>query len=126
MGGNAELPEQGDQAGGEQEVINVPTCLFVLFDGDVLCLDEFRSLVLNRARRGFAEKCQRGLGWIAVILVPTVFKDDSVEIGRAKRNKLVAFDKTRLVFIPNMEKKTRRRKSSHVSATLFVAEKRVY
>ncbi len=113
MRGNAELPEQGKQAGREQQVVDVASRLLVLLDGDVLCLDELRSVVLNRAGRRFAQERQRGLGWIAVILVPTELKDDPVKIGRNNRNKLVVFDETRLVFIPNMEKKTRRRKSSH-------------
>lgn len=125
MRGNAELPEQGKQAGREQQVVDVASRLFVLLDGDVLCLDELCRIILNRAGRRFAQERQRGLGWIAVILVPTELKDDPVKIGRANRNKFVALDETRLVFIPNMEKKTRRRKSSHISATLLVAEKRV-
>lgn len=125
MRGNAELPEQGKQTGREQQVVDVASRLLVLLDGDVLCLDELRSVVLNRAGRRFAQERQRGLGWIAVILVPTELKDDPVKIGRANRNEFIVLDETRLVFIPNMEKKTRRRKSSHISATLLVAEKRV-
>ena len=125
MRGNAELPEQGKQTGREQQVVDVASRLLVFLDGDVLCLDELCRIILNRAGRRFAQERQRGLGWIAVILVPTELKDDPVKIGRANRNKFVALDETRLVFIPNMEKKTRRRKSSHISATLLVAEKRV-
>lgn len=125
MGGNAELPEQGKQTRREQQVVDVASRLFVFLDGDVLCLDELRGVVLNRSRGRFAEKSQCCLRRVAVILVPTELKDDPVKIGRTNRNKLVVFDETRLVFIPNMEKKTRRRKSSHISATLLVAEKRV-
>ena len=78
MRGNAELPEQRKQAGREQQVVDVASRLLVLLDGDVLCLDELRSVVLNRAGRRFAQERQRGLGWIAVILVPTELKDDPV------------------------------------------------
>ena len=104
MRGNAELPEQGKQAGREQQVVDVASRLLVLLDGDVLCLDELRSVVLNRAGRRFAQERQRGLGWIAVILVPTELKDDPVKIGRANRNEFIVLDETRLGFIPNMEK----------------------
>ena len=81
MRGNAELPEQGKQAGREQQVVDVASRLLVLLDGDVLCLDELRSVVLNRAGRRFAQERQRGLGWIAVILVPTELKDEPIEMS---------------------------------------------
>ena len=125
MRGDAELPEQRKQAGREQQVVDVASRLLVLLDGDVLCLDELCRIILNRAGRRFAQERQRGLGWIAVILVPTELKDDPVKIGRANRNEFIVLDETRLEFIQHMQKKTRRSRGSNITQPLGVAEKRV-
>ena len=83
--GDAEFPEQGDQAGREQQGVDVAAML-VFSDRD-------------------GEQGHRGLREPAVILFPTCREDENINITCVGRDALIMSYEGRLVFIPDMEKK---------------------